>query len=176
MVANDAKIVANLVANDAKIVANLVAKNDANLALPPRFRQVLIEAIITFKQVTRTTPELENHSPNYHTKGKRLSLIRFNVHLPLLHGVSSVKPGLEPATPRPQVRDHNHLATMVTMAQQPMRFRAYCAHPSKRDHWALKCMSRCPDLMVSLKREPQCLSPQESLVLIYRPTAVGMKG
>ncbi|GFT62261.1 hypothetical protein TNCV_1701361 [Trichonephila clavipes] len=39
---------ANMVANDAKMVAkfaaNLVAKNDANLALPPRFRQVLIES------------------------------------------------------------------------------------------------------------------------------------
>ncbi|GFX20477.1 hypothetical protein TNCV_3488341 [Trichonephila clavipes] len=30
---------ANMVANDAK----MVTKNDANLALPPRFRQVLIE-------------------------------------------------------------------------------------------------------------------------------------
>ncbi|GFX67497.1 hypothetical protein TNCV_3463861 [Trichonephila clavipes] len=35
--ANDAKMV-------AKLAANLVAKNDANLALPPRFRQVLIES------------------------------------------------------------------------------------------------------------------------------------
>ncbi|GFW99055.1 hypothetical protein TNCV_3008251 [Trichonephila clavipes] len=26
-----------------------------------------------------------------------------------------------------------------------MRARAYCAHPSVRDHWALKCISRCPD-------------------------------
>ncbi|GFU06260.1 hypothetical protein TNCV_4765581 [Trichonephila clavipes] len=42
---------ANTVAYDAKTVAkvgklatNLVAKNDANLALPPRFRQILIES------------------------------------------------------------------------------------------------------------------------------------
>ncbi|GFS87956.1 hypothetical protein TNCV_5126111 [Trichonephila clavipes] len=39
---------ANMVATDAKMVAklttNLVSKNDANLALPPRFRQVLIES------------------------------------------------------------------------------------------------------------------------------------
>ncbi|GFX69239.1 hypothetical protein TNCV_3564151 [Trichonephila clavipes] len=38
---------ANMVANDAKVAklaANLVTKNDANLALPPRFRQVLIES------------------------------------------------------------------------------------------------------------------------------------
>ncbi|GFV77461.1 uncharacterized protein TNCV_1069901 [Trichonephila clavipes] len=57
-----------------------------------------------------------------------------------------------------------------------MRARAYCAHPSIRDIWALRYMSRCLDQVVSLKRDPQCLSPQESLVLIYRPTAVGMKG
>ncbi|GFT54380.1 hypothetical protein TNCV_2727171 [Trichonephila clavipes] len=31
-----------------------------------------------------------------------------------------------------------------------MRARAYCAHPSIRDHWALRCMSRCPDQVVSL--------------------------
>ncbi|GFW88867.1 hypothetical protein TNCV_2683011 [Trichonephila clavipes] len=38
---------ANMVANDAKRVAKvakLAAKNDTNLALPPRFRQVLIES------------------------------------------------------------------------------------------------------------------------------------
>ncbi|GFW81249.1 hypothetical protein TNCV_375971 [Trichonephila clavipes] len=40
MVANYAKMVANV----AKFAPNLVAKNDANLALPPRFRQVLIES------------------------------------------------------------------------------------------------------------------------------------
>ncbi|GFX21695.1 hypothetical protein TNCV_1200751 [Trichonephila clavipes] len=39
MVANDAKMVAKV----TKLTANLVAKNDANLALPPRFRQFLIE-------------------------------------------------------------------------------------------------------------------------------------
>ncbi|GFV45068.1 hypothetical protein TNCV_908151 [Trichonephila clavipes] len=50
-----------------------------------------------------------------------------------------------------------------------MRARAYCAHPSI-PHWALRCMSRCPDQMVSLKRGP---SPQTSLVLIYRSTASG---
>ncbi|GFU65110.1 hypothetical protein TNCV_1162981, partial [Trichonephila clavipes] len=40
MIANDA----NMVARVAKLAANLVAKNDANLALPPRFRQILIES------------------------------------------------------------------------------------------------------------------------------------
>ncbi|GFX28513.1 uncharacterized protein TNCV_1153221 [Trichonephila clavipes] len=49
-----------------------------------------------------------------------------------------------------------------------------CAHPSIRDHWALRFMSRCPDQAVSLKRDPQCLSPQASLVLTYRRIAVGI--
>ncbi|GFY29983.1 hypothetical protein TNCV_4072961 [Trichonephila clavipes] len=57
-----------------------------------------------------------------------------------------------------------------------MRVRAYCAHPSIRDHWTLRCMSRCPDQVVSLKRYLQCLSPQASLVVIYGPAAVEMKG
>ncbi|GFV03511.1 hypothetical protein TNCV_5060521 [Trichonephila clavipes] len=50
MVTNDAKMVANvakMVINEAKRVTklafNLVVKNDVNLALPPRFLQVLIE-------------------------------------------------------------------------------------------------------------------------------------
>ncbi|GFY02065.1 hypothetical protein TNCV_5099261 [Trichonephila clavipes] len=40
MVANDAK----MVANGAKLAVNLVSKNDANLDLPVRFRQILIES------------------------------------------------------------------------------------------------------------------------------------
>ncbi|GFU08036.1 hypothetical protein TNCV_1527741 [Trichonephila clavipes] len=39
MVPNDAKMVAKV----AKLATNLVAKNDVNLALPPRFRQVLVD-------------------------------------------------------------------------------------------------------------------------------------
>ncbi|GFV90867.1 hypothetical protein TNCV_2324361 [Trichonephila clavipes] len=61
------------------------------------------------------------------------------------------------------------------MAQQFMRARAFCAHPSIRDHWALRCISRCPDQEISLKRDPLCLSPQANLIILYRPTAVGMK-
>ncbi|GFW99328.1 hypothetical protein TNCV_3981521 [Trichonephila clavipes] len=57
-----------------------------------------------------------------------------------------------------------------------MRARNYCAHHNTRDHWTLRCMNRCPNLVVCLKRDLQCLRPQESLVLIYRPNAVGMKG
>ncbi|GFW53711.1 RNA-directed DNA polymerase from mobile element jockey [Trichonephila clavipes] len=47
-----------------------------------------------------------------------------------------------------------------------MRDRAYSAHNSIRDHRALRCMSRCPDRVVSLKQDLQCLSHQASLVLI----------
>ncbi|GFW00556.1 hypothetical protein TNCV_693951 [Trichonephila clavipes] len=57
-----------------------------------------------------------------------------------------------------------------------MRIRNYYAHPNIRDHWALRCMSRCPDLVICLKRDLQCLRPEVSLVLIYRPNVAGMKG
>ncbi|GFW81104.1 hypothetical protein TNCV_4804721 [Trichonephila clavipes] len=56
-----------------------------------------------------------------------------------------------------------------------MRGRAYCAHPRKRDRCALRRMSRCPDKVASLKQDAQCLSLPASLVLIYRPTAIGIK-
>ncbi|GFW48615.1 hypothetical protein TNCV_4241961 [Trichonephila clavipes] len=57
-----------------------------------------------------------------------------------------------------------------------MRARNYCAHHNTRDHWTLRCMNRCPDLVVCLKRDLQCLRPESSLVLIYRPNVAGMKG
>ncbi|GFW94331.1 hypothetical protein TNCV_1432661 [Trichonephila clavipes] len=47
--------------------------------------------------------------------------------------------------------------------------RDYCAHPSTRDHWALRCMSRCPDQLISLKRDFQCLSPQANLYSFIDP-------
>ncbi|GFU90663.1 hypothetical protein TNCV_1942481 [Trichonephila clavipes] len=50
--------------------------------------------------------------------------------------------------------------TSNSEAQHPMRARAYCAHPSISHHWALRCMSRCPDQTVSMKRDPYWLSPQ----------------
>ncbi|GFY09500.1 hypothetical protein TNCV_4321791 [Trichonephila clavipes] len=37
-------------------------------------------------------------------------------------------------------------------------------------------MNRCPDLVVCLKRDLQCLRPEASLVLIYRPNVARMKG
>ncbi|GFW44934.1 hypothetical protein TNCV_4512481 [Trichonephila clavipes] len=57
-----------------------------------------------------------------------------------------------------------------------MRDKNYCAHHNTRDHWTLRCMKRCPDLVVCLKRELQYLRPEASLVLIYRPYVAGMKG
>ncbi|GFV37205.1 hypothetical protein TNCV_1056134 [Trichonephila clavipes] len=46
MVANDAKMVAKI----TKLAAILVIKNDANLTLPPRFRQVFIESPHYYKK------------------------------------------------------------------------------------------------------------------------------
>ncbi|GFW86671.1 DUF4817 domain-containing protein [Trichonephila clavipes] len=42
-----------------------------------------------------------------------------------------------------------------------MRSKAFCIHSSIHDHRALRCVGRCPDQVVSLKRDPQCLSTQE---------------
>ncbi|GFY26194.1 hypothetical protein TNCV_355101 [Trichonephila clavipes] len=54
-----------------------------------------------------------------------------------------------------------------SVPQYQMRVRAYCAPPSISGHRALRCMSGSPDQVVSLKRDPQCLRHQASLVLIY---------
>ncbi|GFT95707.1 transposase [Trichonephila clavipes] len=37
-----------------------------------------------------------------------------------------------------------------------MRARAYCAHPSIRYHWALRCMNRCPDQGQTLNSDLYC--------------------
>ncbi|GFV55904.1 hypothetical protein TNCV_1390201 [Trichonephila clavipes] len=65
------------------------------------------------------------------------------------------------------------LKTQTQWPSNSMRARNYCAHPNIRDHWTLRCMNRCPDLMVCLKRDLQCLRLPASLVLIY---VAGMKG
>ncbi|GFX54967.1 hypothetical protein TNCV_3318841 [Trichonephila clavipes] len=57
-----------------------------------------------------------------------------------------------------------------------MRARNYYAHLYTRDHWTVRCMNRCPDLVVGLKRDLQCLRPEASLILIYRPKVAVMKG
>ncbi|GFX79471.1 uncharacterized protein TNCV_824601 [Trichonephila clavipes] len=57
----------------------------------------------------------------------------------------------------------------ITVAQQPKRAIAYYALPSIRDHWVLRCMNRCPDQVVSLKRDIQCFSPQNLLVKSVGP-------
>ncbi|GFU13852.1 uncharacterized protein TNCV_940381 [Trichonephila clavipes] len=46
-----------------------------------------------------------------------------------------------------------NIIDIQTQTQLRMRAKVYCAHPSIRDHWALRCMSRCPDRVVSLKRD-----------------------
>ncbi|GFT88447.1 hypothetical protein TNCV_262481 [Trichonephila clavipes] len=38
-----------------------------------------------------------------------------------------------------------------------------CAHHNTLDHWTLRCMNRCPDLVVCLKRDLQCLRPGSKL-------------
>ncbi|GFV10019.1 hypothetical protein TNCV_4129541 [Trichonephila clavipes] len=43
-----------------------------------------------------------------------------------------------------------------------MRARAYCAHPNIRGHWALRCVSRCPYQVVSLKRDPSVYAPKQA--------------
>ncbi|GFT70984.1 hypothetical protein TNCV_3500211 [Trichonephila clavipes] len=40
-----------------------------------------------------------------------------------------------------------------------MRARNYCAHHNTRNHWTLRCMNRCPDLVVIPTRDLQCLRP-----------------
>ncbi|GFX54424.1 hypothetical protein TNCV_3825231 [Trichonephila clavipes] len=57
-----------------------------------------------------------------------------------------------------------------------MRGINYYVHRNIRDHWALRCMDRYPYLVVCLKRDLQCLRPQTSLLLIYRPNATETKG
>ncbi|GFS99343.1 hypothetical protein TNCV_1601521 [Trichonephila clavipes] len=55
------------------------------------------------------------------------------------------------------------LKTQTKRAQQSMRARNYCAHHNTRDHWTLRCMNRCADLVaVCLKRDLQCLRPEAS--------------
>ncbi|GFW76247.1 hypothetical protein TNCV_3800821 [Trichonephila clavipes] len=47
-------------------------------------------------------------------------------------------------------------------ALQPLTIMAYCSHLSKRNCWALRRMSECPDKVISLKRNPQCLVPKQA--------------
>ncbi|GFV60533.1 hypothetical protein TNCV_3471681 [Trichonephila clavipes] len=63
-----------------------------------------------------------------------------------------------------------------THTPSSMRARNYYAHPNIRDNCTLRCMNRCPDLAVCLKRNLQCLRPEASVVFIYRHNVAGMKG
>ncbi|GFW36645.1 hypothetical protein TNCV_1956451 [Trichonephila clavipes] len=64
---------------------------------------------------------------------------------------------------------------LLTKSAIKLKLSRVTAHPSIRDHWALKSMSRCPNQVVSLKRDPKRLSHQARLVLLYRPTVLEMK-
>ncbi|GFW87145.1 hypothetical protein TNCV_5124991 [Trichonephila clavipes] len=44
-----------------------------------------------------------------------------------------------------------------------MRARAYCAHRNVHQRWVLRGMSRCPDQVVSLKRNPPVFMPPSKL-------------
>ncbi|GFV72367.1 hypothetical protein TNCV_638291 [Trichonephila clavipes] len=68
------------------------------------------------------------------------------------------------------------LKLKLTVAQESINARNYYAHTNISDHWALWYMNRCPDLVFCLKRDIQCLRPQASLVLNYRPNVARMKG
>ncbi|GFW35750.1 hypothetical protein TNCV_4435971 [Trichonephila clavipes] len=57
-----------------------------------------------------------------------------------------------------------------------MRARNYCAHHNTRDHWDAEVHEQMSRFGVCLKRDLQCLRPEASLVLIYRPNVAGMKG
>ncbi|GFX36745.1 hypothetical protein TNCV_4826951 [Trichonephila clavipes] len=43
-----------------------------------------------------------------------------------------------------------------------MRARAYCAHLSMCDLWALRYMSRCPNQVVNLKRDLNAKVPKQA--------------
>ncbi|GFX02535.1 hypothetical protein TNCV_727891 [Trichonephila clavipes] len=62
-----------------------------------------------------------------------------------------------------------------SVTQQLMRARIYCAHPSIRDHSDICSRKQMSQSGGHSEAGPQCLSPQESLVLIYRHNVVGMK-
>ncbi|GFT74979.1 helitron_like_N domain-containing protein [Trichonephila clavipes] len=56
-----------------------------------------------------------------------------------------------------------------------MRARAYCDHPSIRDHLALRCMSRCPDLIESdtKLRSKEYIHLQDAVVNEGNTTNIG---
>ncbi|GFU92003.1 hypothetical protein TNCV_2530981, partial [Trichonephila clavipes] len=55
------------------------------------------------------------------------------------------------------------LKTQTPEAQHSMRTRNYCAHHNTRGHWTLRCMNRCPDLVVCLKEEPSVFKTRSKL-------------
>ncbi|GFT08544.1 hypothetical protein TNCV_4401251 [Trichonephila clavipes] len=53
------------------------------------------------------------------------------------------------------------LPTVLLHAQQSMRARNYYAHSNIRDHWVLRCMNRCPNLVVSEERPSVFKTPSK---------------
>ncbi|GFT71731.1 DUF1758 domain-containing protein [Trichonephila clavipes] len=105
-------------------------------------------------------------------KDEMVELARNNFSAPVNHKKKEVNKPDKFSSAATLVSTHDRNGTVE---QQPMRARNYYAYPNIRNHWALRCMNGCPYLVVCLKRDLQCLRPQASLVLIYRPNAAGMK-
>ncbi|GFU51002.1 hypothetical protein TNCV_4461951 [Trichonephila clavipes] len=70
--------------------------------------------------------------------------------------------GDEPRNFEPWSSNEND-TELAPVAQQPMRARAYCAHPSIRDHWALR--SNTKDIFVFVYTS-------DSQSGLYRPLGV----
>ncbi|GFV65252.1 hypothetical protein TNCV_4572521 [Trichonephila clavipes] len=79
------------------------------------------------------------------------------------------------AFPKCIIKRHDGLTPGNMLSDSPCQILSNL-NANFRDHWALSCMNRCPDLVVCLKRDLQCLRPEASLVLIFRPNVAGMKG
>ncbi|GFY27319.1 hypothetical protein TNCV_2069391 [Trichonephila clavipes] len=72
--------------------------------------------------------------------------------------------------PQCNINEHSLATKLNSVAQQPMRPWPSQGHFSTPDHWALMCMSRCPDQVGSLKRRnPQCLVPKQARYLFIDP-------
>ncbi|GFT16518.1 hypothetical protein TNCV_281481 [Trichonephila clavipes] len=76
--------------------------NDSPLKKNVRYPRAIGNGTSNFEPWS--TPELAPPSTNYHINGRVLNHDRFTDLAPL-HGGSSVVPGIEPVTLRPQFRD-----------------------------------------------------------------------
>ncbi|GFV01853.1 hypothetical protein TNCV_3397151 [Trichonephila clavipes] len=74
-----------------------------------------------------------------------------------MSGNTCLSKGYPQSESNPQTEDSN------SEAQQSMRARNYCAHHNTRDHWTLRCMNRCPDLVVCLEERPSVFKTRSKL-------------